>query len=440
VVLRAGYPSQGRALHPGGGPRGVIARLFRKGGLRYVFAFADQGLNALLSLGVTLWLIRRGTAEQLGTYVFWANTVLVIGTFITAFTSVHIYRLPPTSGRYATERAILSANLTMAALAALLTLAVVPLLGHPLGLYAAAAFVPGIVIGLHARAVATARGDMGSAAAISAVPFIAVLAVVVAEAWLSAPPSVPLLLLVNGLSQGVAGIVIILRLCGPGAADFSASARSRWRVLARRSGWSLLAGMANETFTRLYIFMDFAWFGAPALATLTAAQTMLRPATLLAGAFGSAARGPLAARRHAGDTHGFLRLLVLGGTAPAIITLVLGGIIAALWPWVSAWLYAGRYAGLENVVLLWSVVMAISCFWVAGLAGLQSLARLRSLAIAEVGGAITCAVAMPPLLWLLAPPGALVAIIIGGCVQVALLGYGILKGLQALGHRRRSPA
>ena len=414
----------------------MISRLLRAGGLRYVLAFADQGLNALLSLGVTLWLIRRGTAEQLGTYVFWANTVLVIGTFITAFTSVHIYRLPPAAGRYGTERAILSANLGMALVAALLTMLVVPLLGHPLGLYTAVVFVPGIVIGLHARAVATARGAMGGAAIISAVPFVAVLGVVVVEAALHLPPSVPLLLLINGLSQGVAGITIILCLCGPNAADFGPGARRRWRVLARRSGWSLVAGMANEVFTRLYIFMVFAWFGAAALATLTAAQTMLRPATLLAGAFGSAARGPLASRRHAGDTHGFLRLLLLGGAAPAVITLALGGAVALLWPWVSGWIYAGRYAGLENVVLLWAVVMAISCFWVAGLAGLQSLARLRSLAVAEIGGAAVCAATMPLMLWLLDPPGALVAIILGGCVQVALLARGVMQGLRALGHKK----
>ncbi len=418
----------------------MLARILRGGGLRYALAFADQGLNALLSLGVTLWIIRRGTAEQLGTYVFWANAVLVAGTFITAFTSVHLYRLPPGHGRLATERAILSADLTLAVVAALLTAAVVPLLGPPLGLYAAVAFVPGIVIGLHARAVATARGAMAGAAIISAVPFIAVLAVVVAEAILRLPPSVPLLLLVNGLSQGVAGIAVILYLCGRHAADFSASARRRWRVLVRRSGWSLVAGMANEVFTRLYIFMVFAWFGAAALGTLTAAQTMLRPATLLAGAFGSAARGPLAQRRHAGDTHGFLRLLILGGTAPAIITLALGLTVALLWPWVSGWIYAGRYEGLQTTVVLWAVVMAISCFWVAGLAGLQSLARLRSLAFAEIGGAVVCAATMPLMLWLLNPPGALVAIILGGCVQVALLARGVMHGLRALGHRPVSKA
>ncbi|MDB5368653.1 MAG: hypothetical protein JWP20_211 [Roseomonas sp.] len=360
----------------------------------------------------------------------------MVGTFITAFTSVHIYRLPPAAGRYATERAILSANLTLATLAGLLTLAAVPALGHPLGLWAAALFVPGTVIGLHARAVATARGAMASATTVSAAPFVAVFAGLAVEAWLGQAPSVPVLLLLNGLAQGVVGAAVILRLCGGAAADFGPGARRRWRVLARRSGWALLAGMANEVFTRLYIFLVFAWFGAAALATLTAAQTMLRPATLLAGAFGSAARGPLAARRHAGDTRGFLRLLALGAAAPAVITLLLGGAVAALWPWISAWIYAGRYEGLEKVVLLWAVVMAISCFWVAGLAGLQSLARLRSLAMAEIGGAVTSAVAMPPLLWLLAPPGALVATILGGLVQVALLTLGVLRGLRALGHGR----
>ncbi|MBU8544873.1 MULTISPECIES: polysaccharide biosynthesis protein [Roseomonadaceae] len=381
-----------------------------------------------------LWLIRRGSAEQLGSYVFWANSALVAGTLAAAFTSVHLYRLPPapSPGRRRAERVLLSGNLLLALLMGLLTLLVVPWLGATLGLWIAALFLPCTILALHARVLATTHGALGAAAAISAAPLLAVGCGMGAELVLGRTPSVPLLLALNGLAQGVAGAIVIRRLGGPWPMDFGAGARRRWRALARRSRWSLAAGLGNEVFTRLYIFVVPAWFGAAALAGLAAAQAMLRPATLLAGAFGAAARRPLARLRHEGDAAGFWRLLTIGALGPACATLLLGGVVAALWPWIAAWVFGGRYAGLEKLVLLWSVVMAISCFWVAGLAGLQVLGRLRALAMAEIGGALVCALAMAPMLLLLDAPGALLAIALGGVVQVTLLASGVRRGLRDL--------
>ncbi|WP_338662376.1 hypothetical protein VQH23_19450 [Pararoseomonas sp. SCSIO 73927] len=360
--------------------------------------------------------------------------VLVAGTLVSSFTSVHLYRLPPEpAGRRGAERAILSANLALAGLAGLLVAAVAPLLGPGLGTGAAAVLVAGSVIGLCARSLAASRGAMALSAAVSAFSFAVVFLMVALELALGHGPSVPLLLVLMGLAQALAGGAVIRRLSGPGAADFGPAARRRWRVLARRSGWSLLAGASNEVFTRLGIFTVPLLFGAPALAGLAAASTMLRPATLLAGAFGSGARGPLAARRHAGDARGFWRLLVLGAAVPTTVTLAWSGVVAALWPLVSGWIYGGRYEGLETEVLLWGAVFGLGCCWVAGLAGLQTLGRLRSLALAELGGAVACAAAMVPMLLLLGPRGALVATILGGLVQVTLLARAVSRGLRAGG-------
>ena len=403
-------------------------------GLRLGLAFADQGLSALLSLGVTVWLIRRGTADQLGAYVFWANLAFVAGTIASAFTSVHLFRLPPapSDGRRGTERAILSANLVLVAITAALTAAALPLLGDTFGLWGGVLLLPGTVLGVHARTLASSHGDLARTALVPAATFVLVGCAMAAEAALGHAPSVSLLLALNGLAQAGSGAVVIRRLAGAAPAGFGAGARRRWRVLARRSRWSLLAGAANEVYSRLAVFAVSAWFGAAALAGLVAAQTVLRPATLLAGAFSAASRRPLAARRHAGDARGFWRMVLLGAGVPAAATLILGAAAVGFWPLISDWLYAGRYAGLEGEVALWTGEFVMTCFWVGGLVALQSLARLRELAIAEVGAALTCAVAMVPMLVWAGPPGALVAMMLGGVVQVSLLARGVRSGLRAM--------
>ena len=84
------------------------------------------------------------------------------------------------------------------------------------------------------------------------------------------------------------------------------------------------------------------------------------------------------------------------------------------------------------MVLLWTVTMAISCFvFVFGVA-LQALGRLDAAARSDIAAAGVIAASMPVALWLLPPPGALLAMILGGLVQVAIQ----LRALRAALHRR----
>lgn len=412
----------------------------RSAARRYVLAYADQGLTALLSLGVSLWLIRRGVPEAFGAYVFWANTVLVIGTLVAGMTAVHLHRLPPgpPTARRGAERVILSATIAFTALAALGTAAAVPLLSPPFGLWAAVVFVPGTLVGLYARSLAASRGVLGAAAAVSAAVFATVLLGLAVGFLLDQAATAQEVLLLAGVGQAVGGgwaLAWLARAGGGSAAgpDFGRDTRRRWRAMLRRSGWPVLAGMANETSTRLYIFLVAAWAGAPALASLGAAQMMLRPATLLAGAWAAAARTGLAARRYAGDAGGFRRLVVIGGAGPALATFGLGLALAAAWPLVSRYLYGGRYPDLAGVVVLWGVNMGLSCFVVAGTVALQALRRLRAAAAAEVVAALVCAVAMPAVLLVLPPPAVLGSMILALALQVTLQARAVRRALRTVG-------
>lgn len=386
---------------------------------RYLLAFGDQGLTALLSLAVSLWLIRRGGPEDFGAFVFWMSAAQVVSTLAGSLTSVHLHRLPPAplAGRRGMERALLAATILLAGLSGTITLLALPLLGAPLGLWGAALLVPGTLIGTYARILATSRAELGQALAISLAVSVLVLAGMGIGALLGWPATANQVLVLAGLGQALAGGLVLARLSAGQRPDW---AGRRWRALLRHSGWPLAGGISAEVATRLYVFMVAAWAGTAAMAALAAGQTLLRPATLLAGAWAGAARSALARHRHAGDDAAFVRLVGLGALGPAVATLLLGIGLAWFWPWVSALAYGGRYAGLAGVVLLWTVAMVIACFvFVFGVA-LQAQGRLRAAARADLAAAIVIAVSMPIMLWLLPPPGALLAMILGNIVQVGM--------------------
>jgi len=389
---------------------------------RYLLGFGEQALIALLSLIVSLWLIRRGAEGEFGAYVFWASAALLAVALTTSLTSVHLYRLPPHAGagRRATERSLLSATLLLALAAALITALAVRLLPPQLGLPGAILLVPGTLIGFYARALAVSRAEVKWAALISLIVFGMVLGGLAVELALGLPATAENVLLLTGAAQALAGGAVLVRLSAGARPGLGRAHQRRWAALLRRSGWPLAGALASEISTRLYVFLVAASAGTTAMAALAAAQTLLRPATLLAGAWAAAARSALAAHRHEGDMSRFRRVLRWGAIGPAVATLTLGLGLAAFWPLVSAWVFAGRYPDLAGTVLLWTVNMAIACFVFSHGVALQALGQLRAAAQGDLTAALVTAVSMPLLLWMLPPSAALLAMIFGGAVQLAL--------------------
>ncbi|MDB5413670.1 MAG: hypothetical protein JWR10_2005 [Rubritepida sp.] len=354
--------------------------------------------------------------------MFWASTALLAATVAGSVTTVHLHRLrpEPLDGRRGMERVLLTATLALALVSALVALPAILLLGAPLGVWGAVLLMPGTVLGFYARALAVSRGELGWALGVSLAVFLAVTLGLLAGAALGSPSTANEVLVLNGLAQGLAGGAVLMRLSAGNGPDLGRGARTRWMALLRRSLWPLAGGLAAETSSRLYVFLVAFWAGPVAMAALAAAQTLLRPATLLAGAWAAAARSALATRRHAGDQRGFRRIVLVGASAPAVATLVLGGGLALFWPFVSRWAFGGRYPDQADTVLLWTLNMAIACFVFAYGVALQALGRLRAAARADMASAVTIAISMPLLLWFLPPAGALGAMMLGGLVQVVL--------------------
>ena len=389
---------------------------------RFVLGFGDQGLTALMSLIVSIWLIRRGAEGEFGAYIFWASAALLAVSLVSSLTTVHLHRLRPGAGagRRATERSLLSATLFLTLVGALVTGFALLLLPTPLALVGAVILVPGTLLGFYARALAISRGAVGWATMISLLVFGVVLAGLGAEIALGWPATAQHVLVLMGAAQGLAGGAVLAWLSAGSPPGLDSGLRRRWAALLRRSAWPLAGGVAFEISTRLYVFLVAAWAGTAAMAALAAAQTLLRPATLLAGAWAAAARSALAAHRHEGDVAGFRRVLRWGALGPALATLFLGLGLATSWPLVSAWLLAGRYPDIAGTVLLWTVNLAIACFIFSHGVALQALGQLRAAAQADLAAAVVTAVSMPALLWLLPPPGALLAMMLGGALQLVL--------------------
>lgn len=386
---------------------------------RYVLSFGDQGLTALLSLCVSLWLIRRGAEGEFGAYVFWASAALAATGLATSLTSVHLHPLRPAplAGRRNMERALLGGTLLLAGLAASGALVALPLLGAPLGLWGAVPLLPGTLIGFYARALATSRGLLGAAFFVSAAAFLSVVLGLAVVAALGLPPQANHVLALSGLAQGLAGAAVLARL---GAGQGWGLACRRWPVLLRRSLWPLAGAVAWEVSTRLYVFLVAAMAGTLAMAALAAAQTLLRPATLLAGAWAGAARSALALRHHARDQAGFARIVAIGALGPALATCMLGVTLAWFWPLVSALAFGGRYAELAGTVLLWTANMTLACFVFAFGVALQAMGRLRDAARGDIASALVVGLTMAPLLAWLPPVSALLAILLGALAQLAV--------------------
>jgi len=387
---------------------------------RFVLGFGDQGLTALLSLIVSLWLIRRGGEGEFATYVFWASATFLASTLAASLTSVHLHRLRPGAGagRQATERSLLSATLFLTLVSALATGFALLLLPPSLGLIGAVLLVPGTLLGSYARALAISRGAVGWAALISFIVFGIVLAGLAVEVALGLPATAENVLVLIGAAQGLAGGAVLVRLSAASPPSLGRGSRKRWLVLLRRSAWPLAGGLAAEISTRLYVFLVAAWAGTAAMAALAVVQTLLRPATLLSSAWAAAARSALAAHRHEGDMVRFRRVLRWGAAVPALAVLALGLGLAAFWPLISAWVFLGRYPDNAGTVLISTVHMAIVCLVFSYGVALQALGQLRAVAQGDLVAAVVTALSMPVLLWLLPPPGALLAMILGGALQL----------------------
>ena len=368
---------------------------------RYLISALEQALWSLLNFGVNLLLIRFVAPDQYGAFVFWAACGFVLSSVQNALTVCHLQVLPPGEGgdpeRLPVERLMHAVNLVFLLVVGLGCLAgalVYRQADSPYGALASVLFVPAYLLQQYVRALAFSRGRAGVAATQTAAVFLLVVVLLGgAMAIHEALDANRIMLCLGGayaavgLGGGLWAMAGQGRLAGP-------RELLGYGAYARQSGWIFLGVSSTELLTRFYVFVVAGWFGAAALASLSATQQLLRPIPLLASSWAMVARADLVRRRETGDWGGFSRIVLLALGGGLVVAAAWVAIIFEAWPLITTHLFGGKYGDDGWMVLLWGVAAAIGFGQVVVSAALQSLKAFRALALANAAASVVAAIAI----------------------------------------------
>lgn len=395
---------------------------------RYLLSALEQALWSLLNFGVNLLLIRFVAPEQYGAFVFWASCGFVLSSLQNALTVCHLQVLAPGKGddpaRLPVERLMAGVNLLFLLVVGGASLAgalVWRAQGSPYGALAAALFVPAYLLQQYVRALTFSRGRAGLAAAQTAVVFLLVAALLGEALLLRAALDANTILLRLGAAYAACGVVGAI-WAGRGQGGLpGARELATYGAYARQSGWVFLGVSSTELLTRFYVFVVAGWFGAAALAALSATQQLLRPVPLLASSWTMVARNDLARWRDESRWRAFMAAVGIASAGGAVVAAAWTAIIWAAWPLVTTHLFAGKYGQDGWMVVLWGVGAAIAFGQTVVSAALQVLRAFKALALANAAASLVAAAAILAILRGMGPGGAIVGTALGQLLELVVM-------------------
>jgi hypothetical protein len=370
--------------------------------MRFLASLVEQGMGAIITFGINLWLIRNGAAATYGVYVFWYAVAWVLATCQTTLTIVHLSSLPSGPDRLAErrepERVLFTVTLVILAAASLGALAASFMLGQDLHEPAAALFIPAFLLYQFVRAFAFSRRRAVMAAGLTGAVMVMAAIGLGGDAWLGFRPDSTRVLVIVGLAYGVCSVVV-LGLVAPGLRPIvSLSGLRRYRHYLHGSGWLMLGAGSAEVTSRLYSFLVVGWFGTQALARLSAVQVVVRPAWMLSAAWISVGFPAMATQRSAGDRRGLVVTMLQGAAMATAGSVVWSGMVIAGWPLVSGYLYRGQYANIGNLGWYWGGNVMLGSIAAALNTAMLVLGQFRRLALIDLVGAVVCTLSIMLLL------------------------------------------
>jgi O-antigen/teichoic acid export membrane protein len=399
---------------------------------RFVVSATEQGLGALVTFGINLWLIRNGQAVSYGDYVFWLSIAWVLATCQYTLTVVHLSSLPAGDARVAErrepERVLLTVSLGFLLLAScgvFLANLWLKARGSSLVEMPAVLFVPGFLLYQFTRAFAFSRRRIGLAAGQTLAVMIAAAIGLGIDFALGHRPSAPRVLFIVGTVYAIAALATLLRIDPGIRPSLSPSALRRYAHYLRGTGWLVLGAGSNEVTSRLYGFLVVAWFGQTALARLSAVQVVIRPAWMISAAWMSLGLPTMSTQRADGDLRGLARTMAEGGLIATLGSAAWSAAVILFWPVISTRLYGGKYAHIGLLAWLWGGNVILGSLAVALNTAMLSLTQFRRLALIDLVGAVACITSLLLLLARFSYESSVIGTMIGQATQIVLMALAV---------------
>ena len=324
----------------------------------------DQGLLSALNLALGLVLIRLATKEHYGLYaqlyvagIFTATLLesLVTGPLTTLAPGLDDERRRALLGHLDRYQRRLAAAL--AAASGVVTAVVVGWLqldAHPvlLGIafsiyvWAGALREFGRSVGfIEGRARAVLRMDGWYAVAVA----VGIGALAAAGAM-----SLPAVMLVLGLANLAA---LSLRPLDGG--DGRLGHREAIAAVWARGKWALPGALMAWLTNYSYLYLAALWLGLDASADLNASRLLLMPLSLCVLAWSRVARPHMTRLLKQREMRALDRYTLLSVAGVELLSVVYGALLWALLPWLETHVLGAKYAGLEPLVLAWTVYFAL---------------------------------------------------------------------------------
>ncbi|KAK0351390.1 hypothetical protein LTR94_025145 [Friedmanniomyces endolithicus] len=369
--------------------------------------------------------------EAFGACVLWFAVAYVLASVQNAVSVAHLQVLPAAPGddpaRISVERIMLAATLVFLLLVLIGTALSLALLGQggAYGVWTAVLFVPAYLLQQYARLTCFSRGEAQRATLQTGCVLIVAVLFLALGTLVFRPLGAVHVLGLMGAAYGVVGLAGLWR-ASAGLRTGLIKALPDYLGYCRQSGWLFVGVSSTEILARFYVFAVGAALGPAALAALSFTQTFLRPIPLLASSWGMAARNDLAARRDAQNWSAYVKLLAFSGLGGVVVCLIWSALVWGGWPWLTAWVFAGKYADVRWMTALWGVSVALAFVQVVISTGLQILKAFKALAIAN---AVACLVAAVGVIWgvnTLGAGGAIVGTAAGQAFEAIAMGAVLL--------------
>ena len=374
-------PELSRAEQPGRPGRRLLLDSFA--------SLFDQGVLSALNLALGLVLIRLATKDDYGLYAQLYVAGIFTATLLESVVTGPLTTLA--SGMDDTRRRALIGHLDryQRRLAALLAAAsgaaaagVVGWLGltaHPLALGAAfAVYVWASALREFGRSVGFIEGRARGVLRMDAWFAVAVTAGIGALAWLQWM-SLPAVMLVLGLAN-LAALSLRPLDAGSTVIGYREAIAAVWQ----RGRWALPGALVAWLTNYSYLYLAALWLGLGASADLNASRLLLMPLSLCVLAWSRVARPHAVRLLQARDMRALDRYALLSVAVVEALALVYGVVLWALLPWLEAHVLGPKYAGLQPLVLAWTVYFAIyGARWI-GSSLLTSGDRYRMLLVSGV--------------------------------------------------------